>query len=214
MFIIVIIMIIPSILTAISVIDENNFHQNAVKFVKDNKTFGHSYIYDYSIDRDGRKNSIEVRLAGDPLSEVEKALLISSAGQYGIKNDQIAIIENGTAREDMSENELIQNILDRSESSLKEKNTIIDSLSAQLNALLAKQIDTKRITKELLAQYPDLTSLSIASGEKITAKELETSESVLLYVNFASEKSNSELKKIENWIKARLDTDNIIVLQK
>ncbi len=209
----VIILVVPSILTAISVIEENNFRHNAIRFVNENKSIAQSYIYDYSIDRDGNKNSVQIRLAGEPLSDGEKALLLKSAEKYGIETSQINIIENGTSREDLSENELIQNILDRSDASIKEKDSLINSLNKELSLYKEKQINSKQIAKEVIAQFPDLKSFSIARGESVKIEDLSSSEKILVYVSFSNNKNTESIKKLENWLKVRLESDNISVVQ-
>lgn len=210
---VIIIMIIPSILTAISVIEENNFRHDAVKFVNENKSIAQSYIYDYTIDREKNKNFVQIRLAGEPLTETEKAMLIKSAEQYGIDNSQINIIENGTVREDLSENELIQNILDRNDASVRERDSLIISLQTELDCYKSKYINSQQIAKELIAQYPDLKSFSIARGESVKIEDLGSSENILVYVSFSNSYDKETLVKIENWLKVRLESENITVVQ-
>ena len=94
---------IPSILSAITMIRSNKFAQNAERFVSENKMLDSGYIYDYDIDTH-KGGKISLYIAGNMLDENEKSRLRLSAKDHGIDPErvefyahQIAPNENGSA---------------------------------------------------------------------------------------------------------------------
>ena len=88
MSIVIILMIVPSIWSAFVMIRENSFSINVESFIKENKNLDNGYIYDYKLSyRKG--GSINVFIAGEPLTASEKNRLIESAERHGIKESQL-----------------------------------------------------------------------------------------------------------------------------
>ena len=54
-----VILIVPSVLSAIQMIQDNNFARNAELLVKENKNLGKSYIYDYKTNLDNRPHTLD-----------------------------------------------------------------------------------------------------------------------------------------------------------
>lgn len=82
--IVTILMIMPSIYTAIIVIRENTFNVSAKQFVNENKTLENSYIYDHKVVHTGKLSTLEISVAGEPLSIGQKELLYASLEKQGL----------------------------------------------------------------------------------------------------------------------------------
>ncbi len=89
--------IIPSILSAIMLVNNNNFDRRATAFVQANKSIQNAIIYDYTISHE-KGDKIELYLSGEKLDEEQTAALFASANEYGIKEEQVAINENKSAK--------------------------------------------------------------------------------------------------------------------
>ena len=90
----VIIIIIPSVYSAVIMIRENNFSHTAKEFIAANKELSRSYIYDHSIDFRAKPPKIELFIAGEALSNEELNLVYKSAHEFGFTDDQIIISQN------------------------------------------------------------------------------------------------------------------------
>ena len=76
---VVIILIVPSVLSAISVIRQNNFDIAADNFLKETVSLGENYIYNHDIDH--RKGSkLEIFIAGTPLTTEKKEGAVYNEG--------------------------------------------------------------------------------------------------------------------------------------
>ncbi len=125
------VMVIPSIISAIGTIRDNNFTINAEHFVQNNKTIGTSYIFDYQINLDGRNQTLDIFLAGEALDLATKHVLLNNAANYGLHNDQI-IFHEEAAVQTINKNEIIRDLNNHYLNTIQELNKRITELEVEL----------------------------------------------------------------------------------
>ena len=131
---ILLVMIVPSIFSAIRMVQENNFSIHAEKLVAKNKSIGKSFIYDYKTNASAKPATLDIYLAGETLTPEFKEVLYKDAEEYGITRSQIIFHEDATMTRDvLSESDLIQGIYEFYERQIKELTDSIVSLKARLN---------------------------------------------------------------------------------
>ena len=116
---IIAIVVIPSIISAIGMVKDNNFARNVEAFVRENKLVSRSYIYDWHIYNDhGRK--VELSLTGEPLSYEAQTALYASARSHRIKDDQLIIKEHSLGMTGEEMKEMISEIYDKTDRDMAE----------------------------------------------------------------------------------------------
>ena len=131
---IILIVVIPSFISAIGMVRDNNFERSVDAFIQENKLVSRSYIYDYRIYSDhGRK--VEISLTGEPMSYEAQTAFFSSALAHGIKSDQIVIKEHALGMTDAEMNQMVRDIYDRTEAELAEKEAQLDRIQQRLDSL-------------------------------------------------------------------------------
>jgi uncharacterized hydrophobic protein (TIGR00271 family) len=131
---IILIVVIPSIYSAIAIIRDNNFEQNVEAFVRENRLVSRSYIYDYRIYKDhGRK--VELFLTGEPLTYEAQTALYASARDHRIQDEQLVIREHtlGMTGEEM--NAMVREIYDKTDRDMAEKEAQLNAIQARLDSL-------------------------------------------------------------------------------
>ena len=131
---IIAIVVIPSIISAIAMVKDNNFQRNVEAFVRENRLVSRSYIYDWHIYNDhGRK--VEISLTGEPLSFEAQTAFYASARAHKIKDNQLVIKEHtlGMTGEEM--NAMIREIYDKTDRDMAEKEAQLDHIQARLDSL-------------------------------------------------------------------------------
>ena len=213
LIVIMIIVIVPSIISAVSVIKENNFKIHAEKVVSENKNLGKCFIYDHKATYSRKSPTIELYLAGETLTKEGKQQIYKSAEEYGITRSQIIFHEDATSmRQEFSEVEIVKGIYEHTDQQIKTLNDSIVKLGQQLTDYKAKELPVEAISKELFAQYPDITSLSLTRGSSMETSSEQPIEQIVAIVS--SENSlNAELEdRIERWLKVRLNNENVLVV--
>ena len=212
MYLLLVVVIVPSVITAISVVKENNFMSHADRVVAENKNLGKCFIYDYKATYTRKSATLELFLAGEPPTDDAKKKFYNCAETYGITRSQIVFHEDATSmREDLSEAEIVKGIYEQTEKQINRLNDSINRLEAVIADYKGKEIPTAAISKELFAQYPDITGLSLTQGSSVDAEGIET-EQIVAFIT-ANNPMDEELHdRIERWLKVRLDNENVLVI--
>lgn len=149
---VLIIMIVPSVFSAVGTIRDNNFAISAERFVQSNKTIGSSYIFDYDINLEGRHQTLDVYLAGEQLDYTAKQILLKNALGYGLHSDQI-IFHEEAAVQNINKNEVIRDLNDHYLKKLQELNQTIMDLQLELSKYKAAEKSAEKTTTN--PQTPD-----------------------------------------------------------
>lgn len=140
--VILLLIIVPSVLSAIRIVQESNFKIHASRIVEDNKSIGRGFIYDYSVDNTSNPPSVVLFMAGEKLTTADKERLYEDAEKYGITRSQIVFREDAVnSSETISESEIVRSLLEHSDKQVERLNQTIAKLRdsiAVLNARLGR----------------------------------------------------------------------------
>ena len=212
-YIILLLVIVPSVITAVSVIKENNFTTHVERLVAENKNLGKCFIYDHKATYSRKAPKLELFLAGETLTDEAKKNFYKNAEEYGITRSQIVFHEDATSiRQEFSEVEIVKGIYEQTDKQIKRLNDSIAKLGQQLAEYKEKEMPVETVSKELFAQYPDITEVSLSSGSTVHATDGTTAEQIIAFIT-TKEPMNAELHdRIERWLKVRLKNENILVV--
>ena len=206
----IVLFIVPSIWSAVILIQQNNFEMNATAFAKHSKNYGKSIIYDYKIDHTD-SSTIELFFVGEALDEDTKAMIYNTAEKYDIKSESI-ILTNNTTTEDVDEIEMVKGIYDRMDQEIGTRDKEIMRLRTELKTYEANKIPYTQLTREIANNYPSISEVHITRGESVSAaKSDSTNLSIIVMVRTSENLSNETQQKLENWLKIRLEEENVIL---
>ncbi len=213
LYLILLIVIVPSIISAISVIKENNFKIHAERVVAENKNLGKCFIYDHKATYSRKSPKLELFLAGETLTNEAKQQIYRSAEEYGITRSQIVFHEDATSmRQEFSEKEIVKGIYEQTEKQISRLNDSIAKLGDALNAYKEKELPVEAVSKELFAQYANITSLSLSRGSSVAVEGEDETEQIVAFVTSNEPLTDDQKDRIERWLKVRLNNENVMVL--
>ena len=153
-------------------------------------------------------------MAGEALSDDAKEKIYKEAELYGITRNQIQFHEDASLRgEMMSESELVSAIYERSDRQITALNDSIASLRSALDSYEEKVLPTEILSKELFAQYPSISDLTLTRGSNVDSQTGNSSDRIVAIITSKSPMDKDALGRIERWLKIRLNTDAITVLE-
>ncbi len=199
--------IIPSILSAIVLVNNNNFDRRATAFVQDNKSIQNAIIYDYTISHE-KGDKIELYLSGEKLDEEQTAALFASANEYGIKEEQVAINENKSAKS-LIVSDIVNDIYANNERQLMAKKKEVEALRNELNEYKRDSIPCLQIAKELAGFYPSVKSIGISRGSSVTADSLTVRKTTFVNAKASRRFKADEEEKLLRWLKIRLGSEDV-----
>lgn len=213
MTLILLVVIVPSIISAISVVKENNFITHSERVVTENKNLGKCFIYDHKATYSRKSPTLDLYLAGEALTAEAKELFYKEAEAYGIMRNQIIFHEDATnVREELSEAEIVKGIYEHTDLQINRLNDSIASLEAKLDGYKAMEIPVEAISKELFAQYPNITEVSLSRGASVHVTDSIANEQIIAFIT-TSKPMDSELHdRLVRWLKVRLDNENVLVV--
>ena len=213
--VILIILLVPSVLSAIEMIKDNNFARNARILVQQNKNLGKSFIYDYHTDIETKPSTLELYLAGEKLESSARERLFLNAEEMGITRAQIVIHEDAAFQNEMmTESELIRSMIDSHNDEIRRLTGQVDSLSTALEFYKAQQLPSELITREIAAQYDGVTEVTLTRGQRVKTADGKAAAAIVAIVRSTQPLQDDERERIEQWLRVRLGIDDVTVINK
>lgn len=209
--IVTLIVIIPSIWSAVVMIRENSFNESAVSFVEKNRTLDKGYIYDYNISH--RKGSkVEIFIAGEPLTATDRNNLIESAKEFGLDEGQVIINEHAIS-EGRSDMDIVKGIYERTDTEIGRREAEIKELKDRIAMLQGTEIPYIQISKEIVNQYPAVREIHISRGATVTAPDFKQEDCIFVVYKTDTPLTIEEQTRLSDWLKIRLNTENVVIYE-
>ena len=210
---ILIILLVPSVFSAVQMIQDNNFARSAQKLVMQNKNLGKSYIYDYKVDLEERPHKLDLYLAGERMESSARERIYLDAEEAGITRSQIVIHEDAAFQNEMmSESEIVRGILDGHNRQVEELEGKVTELSGEIQEYQNRELPVALLTRELAAQYDGVRQVTLTRGSRTDAESGESCEIIVAILNCTKPPRETERIRIQNWLKVRLGVEEVEVL--
>ena len=154
---VLVIILVPSIWSAFTLIRSNNFERNVQNFIENNRLVGpRTYIYDYRVN--GHK--VDIALAGEPLSDSLRTAVVQNASRYKIREKDLTITEHafGLSQQDMDA--IIEEIYNNTNNELDENQALIESMRSRLEEMALELERLKQQQAQILAAQPADSTLT------------------------------------------------------
>lgn len=233
----VILTMLPSIYTAIGVVNETVFYSRANHFIREefkceDKKFKceESQVINTKFTYNPENPLIEVTLIGEPLSRREINALEYRLASYGIANGVLAVKQPKKGSKELEEdfNQLNQNlrvtivedlykkneeVLREKEKEIREKERQILDLEKQIQAYQAKAVSASKLSKELAVQFPELKSFTFETLTTTDMKTLKAKATPTVITSWNDGTSKETKTKFSKLLKVRLELKELIVLE-
>ena len=208
-----ILILVPSVYSAFLIVRETNFERNVEALVERNKTVGRSYIFNYDIEKDGKNHSVQLYVAGEVLPDAEKESIYQDAEELGIKRNQLTFHEDAAVRGGL-DGELLKNFYEDNTRKMQEMDATVKNLESELDAYKAKELPSKVLALEIASQYDNISNVSVSRGESVNPLTGESAEDIVIILSVTEPLADEALDKMTNWLRVRLETSNVTILQK
>lgn len=204
----ILVVLVPSCFSAYNIVLENRFANEARHFVKENKSIGGTYIFDYSTDMTTKPYTLTLRLAGEQLTTESRAYLYAEAEKKGISHSQLLFVEDATIEvRRLNETEIMRDWLASTEAQLRQRDDSIRSLAAQLANYEARTLPFGQIAKEIQAQWPAVENVVLAQADStvylLVSAQAPTRQNPSI--------QEPDLSRMEQWLSIRLQTPAVKV---
>lgn len=200
---IVIVTIIPSIFLAYRIVQKSIFDKNVKNFIAQEFNFNKTQVITRNIAFE-KKQSIDLLLIGEPLSDSVLNIIRNKLPIYNLDTQNLVITQGLDATEKIDLSKIKASVLEE----IRTMNKATDSLKQKRNKL---QHTIPDIKKELMALHPTLITYSIYQTILYHADTSRNDTVTMFTGKFKKSLSNMEAKKLQNWIKERVNADSVVL---
>jgi uncharacterized hydrophobic protein (TIGR00271 family) len=201
---VVLITLLPSIYFGYDIIQQDKYQKRANEFIEREAVFPNDYLLKKNID--AKKKTITLTYGGEFIEEAKIELLKNKLAKYYFDNTTLEVRQGFTylkeSKNDDHDNQLTI-ILNEKEKQIQSLRNKFDSLDTQ------KQLG-KQIYNELKAQYTSVQSCILQTA--ISNTDTTQNNIWISIIKSTKRIQKKERNKIEQWLKVRLNTDDILLL--
>lgn len=198
---IVVITLLPSIYFGYDMIQQNNFLQNANKYIEQETTLPNDYLLSKKIDT--KKRKITLIYGGREIADWEIKNLEIKLKNYYLNNATLEV-KQGFAYLNENNDEHLINAVNQDNT---QKDLIIKKLQVQLDSINTTQQLSEQLYKELKAQNNGIISAIIEPT--FTYTDSSKLKSYLVAIETKEKIAETEKQRLENWLKVRLNQSNL-----
>lgn len=210
------IVLIPSVFLAGDVVREAAFNTQSLKFVKDfqeNENFQNVQVIASDREYHHRSQTVTMSLVGNPLSAKEISdLQASLQNAYGLKKAKLIIRQTGEAIDITKQNEIIEDILDKKDAALAQKDSTIAELRSKINKIQNAETLSEQLSKEIYVQHPNVRKFAITDLVQYDTKTLENNTIAVVYLQWKDNNYKDEEAELLKWLKVRLGVEELKVI--
>lgn len=211
------IIIIPSIFIGINVIRETSFNSQAIKYVSEmehSAVLENVQIINVKRQYSAKEQSITLSLVGTPLTPEQVEYLQKRLDDFGLSKAKLVLRQTGGNTLDIdAQSEMIQQILERKEVQLAERDSTILRLREQIEQLENKStITPEQLVREVQVLFPSVESMTFSIADEIDVKTAKKQQIPVVNVAWGESVQPAEKQQFELWMKARLDAPQVKIV--
>ena len=152
-------------------------------------------------------------LVGNPLSQREISDLQNSLqNAYGLKKAKLIVRQTGESIDITKQNEIIEDILDKKDAALAQKDSTIADLRSKINKIQNAETLSAQLAKEIYVQHPDVRRFAITDLVQYDTKTLENNTIAVVYLQWKDNDYKEEETELLKWLKVRLGVEDLKVI--
>ena len=211
---VIIIITLPSVIIAISIIQRSSFETNYQNFVEEAFKYDNTFVVESSYEYNAnprKKSQIEVRLFGEPLSDnIINNIRGQMSSVYHLPKVDLVVRQSSQEDGGIAITALQSNYTEM----LNDKNLQIARLQEQLSSIrMADTLAVGGMTRELGIFVPQINDMSLSRHVSYNKDGVPTDTTYICFLSFR-EDSVANLELIRNWLSNRTGTSNIKILLK
>ena len=202
---IVVITALPSIYLAYNIVQKSIFENNAEIFIKNEFKFPNTHIITKTFKYEKGRPEINLLLLGDDLPKQTIDSLKNRLAKYKIADAQLYIRQGSTAKQEIDYSQIKESILE----------DVFAKQDANKKNKTAQTTDTTTtlqfpdLKNELTALFPGIKTYSLTKAIVNNIDSTRKDTSLIFVGSFVNKVPKSERKKLNDWLKIRLNADSI-----
>ncbi len=194
----------PSLYFGYNLVQKEKFIENANKYVHNVSYFEGNYLLKSEVLAD--KNTVHLVYGGVTMTDEQKQKIMEKATDFSLKNVKIEI-QQGLAIDEIDSNVELETArfeINSLTQTLKKQNQLLDSIHAEKTYGL-------QLLEEINVMQPEITSCTFAKTYSYFSNKKRPEEITMVVFTTKPELDSQNKEKINDWLKKRLNTSDILV---
>ncbi|HMP98604.1 MAG TPA: TIGR00341 family protein [Cyclobacteriaceae bacterium] len=215
----VVLTITPSIYLGYNVVMQSIFERNARNFITTELNFDNARVIGRNVYYDDKLPRIEVTLFGERISDELIEMARRKLDNYQLKNTDLIVFQ-GYSQDQIDREEfermnlslrsgIIEELYRKNEEQLIDKDRQIRLLESELTRMRSQELPVLDIAAEVKAQYENITEFSLSRTLITQTDSMKQDTIYLAYAKFKRVPNMTERKRMENWLKARIKSEQL-----
>lgn len=208
--------LVPSIYFGWQIVRKSIFERNANAFVATEFSIPKTQVLNKTFVYSSDSSAINLLLVGKYVDDDVLALAENKLINYGLTNTKL-IVQQGLGERDvmdlnMIKTSVLEDFYEEAAGKIKTQEEKIYFLDTELNRYKTYEAATTELRNELIALDSQLEEIAIARTIRVNLQLDKTDTLFLALLNYKEGQAPSNRGRIENWLKARLKTENVKVI--
>ncbi len=206
-WLVVLITLLPSLYFGYDMVQQTKFTNNANSFINNEAYFTNIYLLNKKVDPKARK--VTLTFGGDEIDSIKVANLKMAAKKYGLDSGKIEIRQGFAYLSDPRTSESEQeSLLNNAISIQEEKNR---KLQDQVDSVKSQDLLNAQVFSEIKAQYPAIRS-AVIQPAVVRSDSISIKRTIVVLLKFSSGINRKERIRLENWLKVRLNQQEVTLV--
>ncbi len=216
----VIITILPSTYLAYRTVQRSVFERNAMAFVSQEFGFPKTRVINKQFTFDSKTPVIEVSLFGEKVSEDVLENVKSKLSNYKLDKTHLVVFQgydensNEIALTSTLRSGIVEELYKQNEQVMRSKDDRIRFLEDEVLQLKGKQFQNQEIGSEIKILYPDLEAFTLNRTLYLKLDSMKQDTTYLALAAFKKVPPKKDILKLEEWLRARVKSDKVMVVVK
>ncbi len=200
----------PATYLTIDIIKSTFYDSEANKFINQQLNFPDAIMVDRTINYE--KKEIKVVLLGKEVPEASIVIARDMLKNYKLGDTKLVILQGMNDNQvDVSSMRalLMEDFYINSEQRMLEQGKHIDKLEGELHVYKSYDEISISLIDEMKVLFPGLKSVGVSRMLETNVVNMKTDTIEVALIDFDKKPANKELNKLDEWLKARLKTDNL-----
>ncbi|HOJ17119.1 MAG TPA: DUF389 domain-containing protein [Ignavibacteriaceae bacterium] len=204
--VVIAIVVLPSIYFGYQLIQQEKFTQSASQYISNVSLFEGNYLLKSEIDP--KKEKILLVYGGNQLTTEQNKSIVKKTGDFGLQDAQV-IIEQGISFSSLDEK---TNEVNKLREKINSLNTALGINQAKVDSVRKQKDFGKVLLSELKSLYPQVTGCGYSDTHFFRDPESEPLKSIVVVISLKGGLGSGDRIKVSNWLKKRLNSENVRVI--
>lgn len=214
-YLFVLLSLIPSVWMGVDIVKTSIYESNAARFITRELNFPNTQVVAREVLKEKGQKTIEVFLVGEEISAQTLSVAQSRLAEYGLSDVDLKVqqsLQNGISDVGVLKHMVLSDLYANSEARILAKDSVIGVLQQDLGRYRTLSGLSAQIAPEVRALYPAVLELSLSAGLRVHTRTGREDSLMIALVRWEKPPKNEERGRLEQWLKARTRSENLILV--